>query len=78
MKATQQYSQQSISRDRKMKEMKQEGEMKVSEVKQQLKEEQSKLQQKEEEIDELKRCVCMSIPVTCSSVNLISETRLPV
>ena len=42
-----------------MKEMKQEGEMKVSEVKQQLKEEQSKLQQKEDEIDKLKRCVCL-------------------
>ena len=46
-----------ISNDQKMKEMKQEGEKKVSQVKQQLKEEQTKLKWREEEIDKLKRYV---------------------
>ena len=46
--------QQAISGDQKMKEVKQEGEKKVSQMKQQLREERK---QKEEEIDLLKRCV---------------------
>ena len=45
----------SVSCDQKMREVKQEGEKKVSQVKQQLIEEQAKSRQKEEEIDKLKR-----------------------
>ena len=40
---------------RKVKEVKQEGEKKVSQMKQQLREEQTKYKQREEEIDKLKR-----------------------
>ena len=46
--------QQTISGDQKMKEVKQEGEKKVSQMKQQLREERK---QKEEEIDLLKRYI---------------------
>ena len=56
--------QQAISGDQKVKEVKQEGEKKVSQMKQQLREERK---QKEEEIDLLKRSglddMCMSLLV---------------
>ena len=54
-KVVHQRVQQSISSDQKMKEVKQEGDKRISQMKQQLKEEQTKSIQKEEEIDKLKR-----------------------
>ena len=44
-----------ITSDQKMKEVKQEGEKKVSQMKQQLREEQTRSKQREQEIDQLKR-----------------------
>ena len=54
-KVAHQRVQQSISSDKKMKEVKQEGDKRISQMKQQLKEEQTKSRQKEEEIDKLRR-----------------------
>jgi hypothetical protein len=49
--------QQSIISNQEVKEVKQEGEKKVSQMRQQLREEQDISKQKEEEIDMLKRCI---------------------
>ena len=54
-KVAHQRVQQSISSDKKMREVKQEGDKKIFQMKQQLKEEQTKSRQKEEEIDKLRR-----------------------
>ena len=60
-KLTDQRIRQSINNGQKLKEMRQEGEIKLSQMKQQLNEEVAKSNQKEDEVAELRRYVLLCV-----------------